>query len=106
MEEKTLKALHGSIAKWEGVRDGTISDSGIYNCPLCILFFNTLGQSDDIACKGCPVYEKTGKQYCVATPYTQWTEAGLKGCYASNSHERRLAQAEIDFLKSLLPKPE
>lgn len=91
MPAKTLKALRGSIAKWEGIVAGTIEDYGEDNCPLCKLFLKK-------NCEGCPVYARTHHEGCWETPYRATLEADSKEEYD------RLAQAELDFLKSLLPK--
>jgi hypothetical protein len=100
MNKKTLKALHGSIKKWKSIVDGSGEDRGAKNCPLCRLFLN------ENECKGCPVFERTGYACCDETPFREWSE------YISSSMEnkvfdeesKRLAQNELDFLKSLLPK--
>lgn len=90
MDAKTLKALRGSIKKWEGIVAGTMEDYGEDNCPLCKLF---LKQN----CEGCPVYARTHHEGCYETPYRETLKADGKEEYD------RLAQAELDFLKSLLP---
>lgn len=108
MNKRTLKALQGSIAKWQAIVDGTGVDKGIKNCPLCLLFNN-----DDTfiahVCVGCPVMERTGKRFCRDTPHEKW----VANCKPSDElnvwvpgGERGLeaARAELDFLKSLLPE--
>ena len=50
MNQATLTALRGSIAKWEHVVDGTGEENGARDCTLCQEF-------DD--CEGCPVYEES-----------------------------------------------
>lgn len=89
MDDKTLEALKGSIKKWEGIVAGTIENQGALNCPLCQLF-NT---SDE--CDGCPVKERTGEDFCEGSPY-----------YSYEQKVQGSAQAELDFLKSLLPPTE
>ena len=69
MDAETLAALKGSIAKWNAIADGTGSDKGGKNCPLCAMFF----QHGD--CEGCPVFEKTGYPDCRDTPYGEWWDA-------------------------------
>jgi hypothetical protein len=106
MDVKTLKALEGSIIKWEKIVDGKGIDNGIDNCPLCKRFH--LGKD----CVGCPVFAKTGIYGCDRTPYDEWhkhhsikhrdcihCEINCKTC-------KKLAQKELAFLKSLLPKKE
>jgi hypothetical protein len=106
MDNRTRTALEGSIAKWQAIVDGTGEDHGTENCPLCLMFFNKYH------CSGCPVKEYTGESHCELSPYHGWDlhhgeqhnelsavpkiVPGCKEC-------KRLAQAELDFLKSLLP---
>ena len=103
MPAKTLKALQGSIEKWEKVAAGTEEDKGKFDCPLCHEFLNK-------NCEGCPVAENAKDTNCKGTPYEEWDEHHLikhgflhrvvpdcPECF-------RLAKAELDFLKSLLPK--
>lgn len=104
MNAKTLKALRGSIAKWRAIVDGTGTDEGPDNCPLCLIF-----RYDE--CIDCPVAMKTGKDSCEGSPYVDlwigtfpsfhWRE------YRADTSEREAAaQAELDFLISLLPPGE
>lgn len=86
MAPKTLKALQGSIKKWEGIVAGTAHDLGSDNCPLCKMFAYMPN------CDGCPVAERTGVSSCCGSPYYDYKD-GIPGA----------AQAELDFLKSLLP---
>lgn len=96
MDAKTLIALRGSIAKWEGIVQGTVKDEGPDNCPLCLLFYN-----DD--CEGCPVSEATGETCCDDSPYPiYWGIANGQ----RDGDPVAAAQAELDFLKSLLPPEE
>jgi hypothetical protein len=92
MNAKTLKALKGSIAKWEGIVAGTTEDEGNLNCPLCTLFYRG-------GCFGCPVMEKTGLDSCNGTPYLEYADGDDLG----KDTLLGLAQDELDFLKSLLP---
>ena len=91
MPAATLKALRGSIRKWEGIVAGTEEDYGEDNCPLCKLFLKK-------DCEGCPVSARTGKGSCFGTPYRDTLRAFGKEAYDT------AAQAEVDFLKSLLPR--
>ncbi len=105
MDERTLKALKGSIRKWERIIAGTGTDDGVANCPLCLLFHDT--HDDGVMCEGCPVREKTGRDGCSDTPYDDWYDNKV----ALHEDERteldakqtRIANAELAFLKSLLP---
>lgn len=98
MDERTLTALKGSIAKWEAIVAGTGADHGPDNCPLCERYFMD-------QCFGCPVREKTRRGGCCRSPYVQWDDARFKlgTCTASTPELVVLAQAEVDFLRSLLP---
>lgn len=108
MDEKTLTALRGSIAKWRAIVDGTGTDDGPRNCPLCKMFLlgrdGMIFSRDSDRCKGCPIPEKTGHISCDDTPYWPYVEAEENG--AEDSELRKLAQAELDFLISLLPEGE
>lgn len=105
MSAKALEALRGSIAKWEKILTGTDEDIGYLNCPLCAAFY------EDDNCAGCPVKERTGRRYCMGSPYDRWhtlmvdTHGNAKTARwtVTDDASRELAQAELDFLKSLLP---
>lgn len=108
MNEETIKALRGSIKKWKSIVAGTGKDEGVSNCPLCKLFFHK-------DCEGCPVKEKTGEECCIGSPYEEYDDAADEGIFEENVWNFRdatpeeltkLAQAELDFLISLLPKGE
>ena len=98
MDKRTRTALEGSIAKWEAIVAGTGTDEGIDNCPLCQVFFYEQDASGEL-CEGCPVKEKTGQTGCEGSPYEDWREIP----YIYGDEAKRLAQAELDFLRSLLP---
>lgn len=99
MDEKTLEALKGSIRKWEKVVDGTGSELGMDNCPLCQVFVK--GQQPGKACEGCPVMLETGRAFCVDTPYTDYADAEDAENVAGMNEA---AIEELEFLKSLLPR--
>jgi hypothetical protein len=109
MDEKTLEALKGSIKKWEDIRDGLIDDKGTRNCPLCKMF-SVADPIDD--CVGCPIAEAVDDIHCYGTPYSVFNAFDNKFTMPltelTNEDDiamrRRLAQDEIDFLASLLPK--
>jgi len=103
MDAKTLKALKGSIKKWEKIVEGTGVDKGEDNCPLCkICGWN---------CKDCPVV-MTGeaKEGCRGSPYSDWVEHQSEEHWEKEESKvycptcKELAQKELDFLRSLLPK--
>lgn len=92
MDNETLEALRGSIAKWEGIVAGTHRDQGVADCPLCDLFY--LKEPD---CLGCPVMAATGHPRCRHTPYPAYCVAERRGL--STIEARQM----LEFLKSLLP---
>lgn len=109
MDNRTLKALKGSIRKWEAIVAGVGYDRGTANCPLCRLFYDQEGviPTDDGpvevgSCAGCPVAEHVGANLCDDTPYYE-VGLGLDEL-ATEPEQIARAQAELDFLKSLLPK--
>jgi hypothetical protein len=96
MDKHTLRALQGSIEKWEAIVAGAGKDEGMENCPLCQRFCSDDLSVSDGACGGCPVMEKTGKRLCWDTPYGEYSIGATRGTVEA-------AQAELDFLRSLLP---
>ena len=106
MTSKALKALKGSIRKWRDIVTGNGTDRGVMNCPLCAAYRD---RSDD--CDGCPVAAYSRRGGCERTPYDAWSmhaQRSHPGVWPRPAHGdcpdcRRLAQAELDFLKSLLP---
>jgi len=96
MNAKTLKALKGSIHKWEKIVKGTGVEKGYDNCPLCDLFHPLAINGK--ACKGCPVAAATGEINCKATPYAAYA---FRQRHTDGIAE---ARAELEFLRSLLPK--
>lgn len=106
MDAIALKALRESIAHWErNVAAETPEDVrlGAENCACCAAVYDNI-ESD---CIGCPIHEKTGKSYCVGTPYEKADVAFFswlhKNTDATRDAWRVAAQAELDFLRSLLP---
>ena len=102
MNKQTLKALKGSIKKWERIVAGELEDEGPDNCPLCKLYYW------DKDCTGCPVFEKTAKHYCSGTPYEdKWVPLIRREAFvnkrADTPEKKKAARAELKFLKSLLP---
>lgn len=112
MDAKTLEALNGSIEKWRKIVDGTGVDLAANNCPLCSLFNSStaqgLKQDLELACLGCPVFDNTGRRFCMGTPYIEWVKmvhsTMSRGRQVRNEQDRAIAQREVDFLKSLLPQ--
>lgn len=70
--------------------------------------FNVLGYDDD-SCSGCPVSTRTRQAYCEGSPYEAFEAFETEYFSIQNQDEETkakyisLAQAELDFLKSLLP---
>ena len=104
MEAETLKALQGSIEKWQRiVRRTSAVDHGTQNCPLCTMFY-------EANCKSCPVRHATGQVHCYGSPYDEWSIHNFL-CESLTHHHRtpgckeclRLARAELAFLVRLLP---
>ena len=101
MDARTLTALQGSIAKWEHVVDGTGADEGPDNCPLCQMFRSK--------CCLCPVDAKT-EGGCSNPEWYAWIDHMIDRHDLERSVQCpeciKLAQAELTFLKSLLPEGE
>ena len=102
--KRKLKALEGSIEKWEKIVDGTGIDARDNNCPLCKLYRR---------CKSCPVVDTINYSGCHGTPWIEWCkhhieEHPTKTFISSMKVEcptcKRLAHKELNFLKSILPK--
>lgn len=104
MDAKTLEALQGSVAKWEAIVANTGTNGGTSDCPLCQLY--NVNRLFVDKCRGCPVMESTGLQLCDDTPYIEYERAEEDCCGDEELAELvPLAQAELDFLRSLLPAP-
>ncbi|MCP3965086.1 MAG: hypothetical protein GY718_01855 [Lentisphaerae bacterium] len=101
MDDKILTALKASIEHWEDIKkDPDISPSS-GNCPLCQLFARN-------GCNLlCPAYV-IDKGYCEGTPYEEYSTYlnSLDHEWGNKNEKLRqeIAQKEIDFLISLLPK--
>lgn len=106
------KALDESIKKWKaivlylGFSDGKeLFGLGVNEdqCALCQIYCKhedahideDLGWNSPDDCKNCPVFKKTGKQYCEDTPYDKYM--------SSDYNKQALKQAilEVKFLESL-----
>ena len=100
--QRDLRALKGSIKKWEKIVEGRERDRGHTNCPLCRLFFGI-----DF-CGGCPVAKKGSN--CLRTPYAKWVIHHNEIHFSRGAYRiecktcEKLAKQEVKFLKSLLPK--
>jgi hypothetical protein len=98
------EALEKSIAKWDSIEAGIGIDRGGDNCELCKKFYLVSKGS----CEACPVYAKTGRNFCWGTPYEMWcAHQGFR--HDRSTHPlmalcpdcRRIAKEEADFLRSL-----
>lgn len=101
MKTVVLKALKASIAHWKRMRNGTQKANESPDgecCPLCNLFRY-------VNCRQCPVFKRTRRMRCCGTP---WFGARFnfimrdRGSVFKEAWEKT-ANAEIAFLKSLLP---
>ena len=99
---KTRRALEASIAHWQRMATGkerTGEKPSGSQCGLCRLFLESTHSTNE--CEGCPVYERTERQFCKGTPYddahAEWSYAGFTKRF------RKLAREELRFLESLLP---
>lgn len=106
MNNEILKALKGSIEKWESIIKGEDGDLAGNNCPLC-KYFSLRCTNFSIKC---PVYDKTRRDNCNETPYWKWrnhmdTEhpEQLSKKFVECPTCEQLAREELAFLKSLLP---
>lgn len=103
MTPETKAALEESIAHWganvAAKTPESVSLGGGY-CPLCALYYPN-------ECRGCPVMRAKKKPYCEKTPYQTARQCFLvwrkNGFVDARDHWRKAAQAEVDFLNSLLP---
>jgi hypothetical protein len=93
LETVALKALQGSVAKWQAIVNGAGHDDGPLNEPLCRAF---LKDTDD--CTGCPVKKRTGRDSCDGTPYEAWTVA------ITAEDMAKVAHVQLAFLQSLQPQ--
>ena len=117
MDPETLIALQDSIAHWQRMVDNPLGKKdkpGASQCPLCRKFNPDINQEAQLDCVGCPVQERTGHPSCKETPYHEAATAyndhlqAAMCLYPSDpdfclQKFKAAAQAELDFLKSLLP---
>lgn len=98
--KKQIKAMEGSISKWEGVVGGE-SEGGIHDCPCCQAFIIDANGN----CYGCPVSVTTGAETCHETPYQAWAK------FEENWDEEDIGYSEeredkatdmLNFLEELL----
>lgn len=107
------EALEKSIEKWETnlgfAERGEVENVkyGWRDCPLCVLYNNTHD-----SCRGCPVFEKTGRLWCAGTPFNvvsgicdEHDNDTLAEDSKSASVLIEACRDEVEFLKSLRTKP-
>ncbi len=104
MDYRTLTALKASIEKWERNARAETPEAvttGPSKCPLCKLFWH-------INCEGCPVAVAVDATCCERTPYIKAEALHYFWSIGDVTADafRKAAQAEVDFLKSLLPDGE
>ena len=68
--EVEIKALRGSVEKWERVAFQDGRDEAVFDCPLCAKFMYSPGE-----CLRCPIRKKTGRPGCAGTPIDKWDTA-------------------------------
>jgi len=114
MNKRILKALKGSICKWNLICMGVETNRTSSNCPLCI---------ECRSCWQCPVKEKSEERGCDGTPWEEWNRKiysstgemipfpnrNLPWLIEHTNHELSeqlidLAWDELEFLITLLPE--
>jgi len=110
------KAVLESIEEYrKKIANPIMAKTGLKNCPLCRMFHSEMNRTvlPSHCCEGCPVYLKTGKRYCIDTPYTSvhrirmWVAISEADIGYGKKEERakefvRACEEEIEFLKSLI----
>lgn len=113
MNPKTLLAREQSIIHWEGIVAGTEPCGCAPSCSLCQRFLLSDEAENGYDCmlmdgERCPVYIASGVPGCSNTPWEAWDdECDTTGTrFADTPRKKKLAQAELDFLRGLLPQTE
>lgn len=111
MTDKALTALKKSIEHWEKIVAGDeeeIHRIGMCACALCEAFhpyYFGVRTDDEIEerldCRGCPVAQKTGKGFCIDTPFEEFENSKWK---PGTPEFQLFAERELSFLRSLLPE--
>lgn len=97
----TIAALESSIRKWERIAGGSNESIFGNNCALCDMFYHH--EENDESCGGCPMRAATGLPQCEGSP---WGGVRDLQYIRPDTLFQIAAQKELDFLKSLRPKPE
>jgi len=118
MNSDTLKALEGSIEKWQNIVDDKGMDLGGSNCALCQRFTGNdlhpcVVHENEEDAEQCPVSLEVNDASCDNTPYSNWIKhRGDDACNYETRHIigvskcdicTQLATEELEFLKSLRP---
>lgn len=103
MDNETLIALKASIKHWEknvAAKRRIDASTVAKACALCCMF-----EISDGSCAGCPVRNVSGQGGCNGTPFWDASDAydAWSRGLGTRDEWRKAAQAELDFLKSLLP---
>jgi len=69
---KDISLLTLSALKWQRIAFRESSDDAIDDCALCHEYY-VGGTQKYLSCAGCPIKEKTGKQFCIGSPYEDWS---------------------------------
>jgi len=108
MNPKARAVYNEVLEHWEDILRRAKADLllpiGPDDCAWCRLFNSLKSRSDD--CIGCPIYERTGKQYCYGTPYWAVDDAYDAVRYASGTKAKlcRAIREQLALIRSLLPK--
>ena len=114
MNAETRQALAESITHWERVvaasEAARLEPLGPSNCALCARFNPyhpgslNYPSGKKAQCHGCPVRESgPDRNFCAGTPYDEITKLIWCNIYHGAAFTAA-AQAELAFLKSLLPE--
>jgi hypothetical protein len=88
---RDINLLRISILKWERLADNTDKDAEEGDCALCTAYYKQSTNRDNY-CKGCPIKESTGQQFCEGSPYDTWND------YIALPHE---ATTDEDYISTL-----
>ena len=99
---RTRLALRVSINKWHKLARG-VSRDFVQGCELC-------GLDDELdpreECSACVIFHLTGKRQCGGTPWKAWNNYWKTRINKTRTGDtpkaKRLAQAELDFLREVL----
>ena len=119
MNKAAQTALKKSIKHWEenvAAKHPREANPQADACALCTMFSDNLDEAGQW-CTGCPVKARTRRDLCLNTPWLR-AEAAWSSwdysveCHKSDANQARVravwqtaARKELDFLRSLLPKP-